>query len=53
MIIVFEKDYLEKLYTEGKAKGKKYRYPKGLICKYKQTIDKLRLAKQSRGFISI
>lgn len=44
MKIVFEKDYLEQLYAEGKAKGKKYRYPKGLISKYKQTIDKLRVA---------
>lgn len=44
MEIVFEKDHLEQLYTEGKAKGKKYRYPKGVISKYKQTIDKLRVA---------
>ncbi len=46
MRIVFEKDYLEQLYAEGKAKGKKYRYPKGVIPKYKQTIDKLRVAKK-------
>jgi toxin HigB-1 len=44
MNIVFEKEYLEQLYAEGKAKGKKYRYPKGVISKYKQTIDKLRVA---------
>jgi proteic killer suppression protein len=44
MEIVFETDYLEQLYTEGKAKGKKHRYSKGLIYKYKQTIDKLRVA---------
>ncbi|MDA3882516.1 MAG: type II toxin-antitoxin system RelE/ParE family toxin [Bacteroidales bacterium] len=44
MKIVFEKDHLEQLYTEGKAKGKKYRYSKGVISKYKQTIDKLRVA---------
>lgn len=44
MIIVFEKEYLEQLYSYGKAKGKKYRYPKGLISKYIQTIDKLRVA---------
>lgn len=44
MKIVFEKDYLEQLYAEGKAKGKKYRFPKGVISKYKQTIDKLRVA---------
>ncbi|MFW6370730.1 MAG: type II toxin-antitoxin system RelE/ParE family toxin [Bacteroidota bacterium] len=44
MKIVFEKDYLEQFYTDGKAKGKKYRYSKGVISKYKQTIDKLRFA---------
>ncbi len=44
MKIVFEKDYLEQLYTDGKAKGKKYRFAKGVISKYKQTIDKLRVA---------
>jgi len=44
MKIVFEKDYLEQLYAEGKAKGKKYCFPKGVILKYKQTIDKLRVA---------
>lgn len=31
MNIVFEKDYLEQLYAEGKAKGKKYRFPSGVI----------------------
>lgn len=46
MNIVFEKDYLEQLYTEGKAKSKKYRFPKGVVAKYKQTIDKLRVAEK-------
>ena len=44
MKIVFEKDYLEQLYLDGKAKNKKYRFQKGVINKYKQTIDKLRVA---------
>lgn len=44
MEIVFEKEYLEQLYTEGKAKGKKHRFPKGVIPKYIQTIDKLKVA---------
>ena len=35
---------MEQLYTEGKTKGKKYRYLKGVVLKYKQTIDKLRVA---------
>jgi len=44
MRIVFEKDYLEQLYEEGKAKNKKYRFQKAVINKYVQTIDKLRVA---------
>ena len=44
MEIVFEEDYLEQLYTDGKAKSKKYRFQKNIISKYKQTIDKLRVA---------
>jgi proteic killer suppression protein len=44
MEIVFEKDYLEELYTSGKAKGKKYRFQKSVTDKYIQTIDKLRAA---------
>lgn len=44
MKIVFGKEYLGQLYTEGKAKNKKYRFQKSVIKKYKQTIDKLRVA---------
>ncbi len=44
MEIIFEKDYLEQLYQEGKAKNKKYRFQKTLIKKYKNAIDKLRVA---------
>ncbi len=44
MKIVFEKEYLEELYVTGKAKSKKYRFQKEIIHKYKQTIDKLRVA---------
>lgn len=44
MEIVFEKEYLKQLYTEGKTKSKKHRFQKSLINKYKQTIDKLRVA---------
>ncbi len=44
MEIVFEKEYLKQLYAEGHAKSKKYRFPKGVITKYKATIDKLRVA---------
>ncbi len=44
MKIVFEKEYLEELYLTGKATSKKYRFQKEIIRKYKQTIDKLRVA---------
>jgi len=46
MEIEFEQDYLEELYTEGKAKNKKYRFQSTVIRQYKNTIDKLRIAKR-------
>ncbi|MCB6062653.1 Plasmid maintenance system killer protein [Flavobacterium psychrophilum] len=45
MEINFTEDYLKELYEEGKTKNKKYRFQKDIIKKYKQTIDKLRVAK--------
>ncbi len=44
MKIKFEKDYLKELYEEGKSKNKKYRFQKAVIVKYKNAIDKLRVA---------
>ncbi len=44
MKIIFEKVYLKQLYEEGKAKNKKYRFQKSVIVKYKNAIDKLRIA---------
>lgn len=44
MRIEFVKDYLEELYTEGKTKNKKYRFQPPIIKKYKDTINKLRIA---------
>lgn len=46
MLIEFEKEYLEQLYTEGKAKNKKYRFQPSVIRQYKNTIDKLRNAQK-------
>ncbi len=46
MKIKFEKEYLKELYEEGKAKNKKYRFQKVIIKKYKNTIDKLRVAEK-------
>lgn len=46
MEIKFEKDYLEQLYENGKARNKKYRFQNTVIKKYKNAIDKLRVANQ-------
>lgn len=46
MVIKFEKVYLKQLYEDGRAKNKKYRFQKVIIRKYKNTIDKLRVAKK-------
>ncbi len=44
MQIKFTKDYLEELYENGKSSSKKHRFQKDIIKRYKNTIDKLRVA---------
>jgi proteic killer suppression protein len=45
MEIEFEKEYLEELYTDRKTSKKKYNtFPKKVVNKYQETIDKLRAA---------
>ncbi|MCB2196973.1 MAG: type II toxin-antitoxin system RelE/ParE family toxin [Bacteroidetes bacterium] len=44
MEIEFEHDYLQELYTEGKAKNKKYRFQPQIIKKYIKTVNLLRSA---------
>ena len=44
MRIIFEKEYLEELYTTGKSKSKKYRFQPEVVKKYIETVDKLRAA---------
>lgn len=53
MEIIFEKDYLEQLYENGKAKNKKYRFQNAVIKKYKNAIDKLRVANQIEDLFPI
>lgn len=53
MEISFEKDYLKELYENGKARNKKHRFQPGIIKKYIQTIDKLRVAKNTEELYSI
>lgn len=42
--IIFEKEYLEELYTTGKTKYRKYRFQPDVVRKYIETVDKLRAA---------
>lgn len=53
MKIIFEEEYLEELYSEGKAKNKKHRFQNTVIKKYKETIDKLRNAKKIEDLFPI
>lgn len=46
MEIKFTKDYLEELYIDGKSSNKKHRFQKDIIKRYKNTIDKLRVANE-------
>lgn len=41
MEIRFDKKYLEELYLEGKASGKKHRFQPSIVAKYRKTIDLL------------
>lgn len=45
MEIEFEKDYLRELYEDGQTKNKKYRFQPSVKKQFKNTIDKLRVAK--------
>lgn len=53
MEINFEKDYLQELYENGKARSKKHRFQPSVIKKYIQTIDKLRAAKNTEELYPI
>ena len=53
MEIIFEKDYLEQLYQDGKVRNKKYRFQSTVIKKYKDAIDKLRAANQIEDLFPI
>lgn len=53
MEIIFEKNYLEELYKNGKTCSKKHRFQPAVIRKYIQTIDKLRAAKNTEGLYPI
>lgn len=44
MLIEYEKDYLEELYTGGKCSNKKYRFQKPVVLKYQKRIDTLMAA---------
>lgn len=53
MEIIFEKEYLKELYEDGKARSKKHRFQPNVIKKYIQTIDKLRVAKNTEELYPI
>lgn len=53
MEINFEKDYLKELYENGKARSKKHRFQPSVIKKYIQTVDKLRVAKNTEELYPI
>jgi len=53
MEINFERDYLKELYENGKARSKKHRFQPSVIKKYMQTIDKLRVAKNTEELYPI
>lgn len=44
MIVIFGKEYLRTLYTEGRSSEKKHRFQPDIIRRYKRCIDYLKAA---------
>jgi len=53
MEIEFKKEHLKQLYEDGVAKNKKYRFQKVVVKKYKNTVDKLRVANRIEDLYQI
>lgn len=44
MIVIFDKDYLEELYSKGKTGDKRHRFQPDIVKRYKKRIDILKRA---------
>ena len=44
MIVIFDKDYLEELYSKGKTDDKRHRFQPDIVKRYKKRIDMLKRA---------
>ena len=44
MIVTFDKEYLEELYTKGKCNDKKHRFQPDIVKRYRKCIDTLKHA---------
>ena len=44
MIVIFDKDYLEELYSKGKTNDKKHRFQPNIVKRYIKRIDTLKHA---------
>lgn len=53
MVVTFEMQYLENLYTKGKAQGKKYRYQPQIIRGYQKAIKFLISARRIENLFPI
>lgn len=53
MVVTFEMQYLENLYTKGKAQGKKYRYQPQIIRGYQKAIKFLISARRIEDLFPI
>ena len=53
MLVTFEEQYLEDLYTKGKAHGKKYRYQPQIVRGYQKAVKLLISAKRIEDLFPI
>lgn len=50
MIVTFEETYLQELYVDGKAKGKKHRFQPQIVSKYVKVVN---LMKQQENVLGL
>lgn len=51
MIVIFNKEYLKELYTEGVASEKKYRFQPQIVSKYIRVISLMQVQKDVLGLM--
>ncbi|MDE6417203.1 MAG: type II toxin-antitoxin system RelE/ParE family toxin [Duncaniella sp.] len=53
MVVIFDKEYLKDLYTEGRCNDNKHRYAVDVVRRYKRAVDYLKMASRKEDLFRI